>query len=72
MGHIIDGVKLIKDKKKRKDVYRKVIPEFQDMDCDTLYECRGKDKAFDEVLDEFEPPEEEGEPFVVEGSRDRR
>lgn len=37
----------------RRKLYEKLIPAFQDMDCDTLDECRGEDKAFAKVMDEL-------------------
>ena len=39
----------------RCDIYRELIPIFENYDCDTLDECAGADEAFDEVWSEMYP-----------------
>jgi len=34
--------------------YRRIIPRFQDMDCDTLYECLNLDDAFADAMEVLE------------------
>ena len=41
------------DDDSRENVYRAIIPCFEDMDCDTLMECLGEDKIFDFVYKEL-------------------
>lgn len=36
----------------RKNIYRKLIKEFEQEDCDTLGECFGEDSAYDVVYNE--------------------
>jgi hypothetical protein len=52
MAKIIKTLKpVIVDDKERTKVYRKLKNIFEnDGDCDTLYECKGLDPAFDKVL----------------------
>jgi hypothetical protein len=39
----------------RSQIYEAMIQTFEDYDCDTLDECLGKDKIFDEVYKELNP-----------------
>lgn len=57
MDSVIFALKPVKDAAVRRGVYAVLIPAFEDMDCDTLYECRGEDKAFDAALDNANPDE---------------
>jgi len=60
MDDVIDLMgKHVKDKRLREKLYRGLIEIFEDNDCDTLYECVGHDKVFDEVWDDLYPPEED-------------
>ena len=43
----------------RKSIYDDMIPAFEDVDCDTLDECLGKDKQFDLAYREYYPEEED-------------
>ena len=43
----------------RKTVYSVLIEKFEDYDCDTLMECLGVDRAFDEVYRSLYPDEDE-------------
>lgn len=45
----------ISDFEARCDIYREIIPIFEDYDCDTLHECLGNDEAFDQVWKEIYP-----------------
>jgi hypothetical protein len=45
--------KHVKDKSKRKAIYKEMIISFEDEDWDTQDECEGEDSAFDEALDEL-------------------
>lgn len=46
----------------RKEIYAGLIEIFEDTaDCDTLYECKGEDTAFDKVFNELYPEDEEEE-----------
>lgn len=50
------------DKEIRKNVYANLIEAFSEFDCDTLDECTGIDKAFDEAYYayyEIDPEEEQ-------------
>lgn len=49
----------VTDKGVRMDIYRELIPAFENNDCDTLYKCKGVDKAFDKVYDEIYPESDE-------------
>jgi hypothetical protein len=51
------------DEETRKLLYEKLIPIFEDEDCDTLQECLGEDKAFDQVYSSLYPQEEEEDFF---------
>lgn len=43
----------------RKEIYAGLIEIFENTaDCDTLYECKGEDDAFDEVLEEYYPEDD--------------
>ena len=61
MDCIIDSAKRhIKDKQCRIKFYEEIITTFEDADCDNLYECEGKDKAFDIALKNIVPDKKEG------------
>lgn len=54
----------IEDHPLREELYLKLIPLFEDYDCDTLYECVGEgDTAFDNVFKTLYPDDldEEGD-----------
>ncbi len=40
----------VPDEASRYEIYRILITEFEEMDCDTLDECRGDDPALDRAL----------------------
>lgn len=40
------------DDEQRQIIYTKLIETFTYFDCDTLFECMGKDEVFDKVLKE--------------------
>lgn len=43
----------------RKEIYAGLIEIFEDTaDCDTLYECKGEDEAFDKVFNELYPEDD--------------
>lgn len=50
MSSIIDAMVVVKDNDLRQKVYEKLIPIFEDHDCDVLEECCGEDPAYDEAL----------------------
>lgn len=50
MSDIINAMDAVDDKVVRRKVYELLILAFEEMDCDTLYECRSEDKAFDEAF----------------------
>ena len=52
-------MKRVKDKDVRYKIYKDLIPIFEDFDCDTLYECQGRDKMFDEVWQEMYPEDDD-------------
>ena len=43
------------DDETRQQLYQRLIPIFEDEDCDTLGECLGQDKAFDSVYKQLYP-----------------
>lgn len=45
----------------RYSLYVDLITIFDAEDCDTIYECRGSDKAFDKAYAELFPEEDEDE-----------
>ena len=47
----------IADTNARKALYKTMIKEFENHDCDTLCECLGEDPVFDKVYEELNPPE---------------
>ena len=49
------------DDETRHMLYEKLIPIFEDEDCDTLQECLGQDSAFDKVYYTLYPPDEDEE-----------
>jgi hypothetical protein len=56
MGNVIDIIRSnITSASVRTDIYIGLIREFEDMDCDTLRECMGNDRAFDEAMIELYP-----------------
>jgi NAD-dependent DNA ligase len=69
MDSVIDALKSVKDANIRKNVYAALIPAFEDMDCDTLYECRDRDDAFATAYDEIHP--EEFMSFCITGTLKR-
>lgn len=52
-------MKRVRDKDVRYRIYKDLIAIFEDFDCDTLYECQGRDKVFDEVWNELYPNDED-------------
>ena len=56
MREIIDVLNEVgvEDSQKR-TIYTKLIEAFQNEDCDTLDECLGEDKVFDEALRSADP-----------------
>lgn len=55
MSSVIFALSHVKDSAVRRGVYAVLIPAFEDMDCDTLDECRGEDAAFDAALNDANP-----------------
>lgn len=51
--------KHVPDDKVRRKIYKKMINAFEEMDCDTLMECKGIDPTFDYVFDKMYPPDPE-------------
>lgn len=51
------------DDETRKMLYEKLIPIFEDEDCDTLDECVGKDYMFDSVFHTLYPPDTDDDPL---------
>lgn len=47
------------DEDTRKLLYEKLIPIFEDEDCDTLQECLGEDSVFDKVYSSLYPQDED-------------
>jgi hypothetical protein len=47
------------DEETRISLYEKLIPIFEDEDCDTLQECLGEDSSFDKVYHTLYPPDQE-------------
>ena len=54
------------DDETRQQLYQRLIPIFEDEDCDTLGECLGQDKAFDSVYKQLYPDDndEDGLDFL--------
>jgi hypothetical protein len=51
MSKVIRAVQAeVPDDDARRRIYKPLIRAFEDDDCDTLYECKGKDPAFDKAL----------------------
>lgn len=48
----------VEDAEIRAEIYRDLIDVFENADCDTLDECVGDDKVFDEVWEELYPSDE--------------
>jgi hypothetical protein len=49
------------DDETRHMLYEKLIPIFEDEDCDTLQECLGQDSVYDKVYNSLYPPEDDSE-----------
>jgi hypothetical protein len=47
------------DEETRISLYEKLIPIFEDEDCDTLQECLGEDSSFDKVYYTLYPPDQD-------------
>jgi hypothetical protein len=47
------------DVETKKALYEKLIPIFEDEDCDTLQECLGEDSVFDQVYYALYPKDED-------------
>lgn len=45
----------VPQKETREEIYRAIIPAFEDHDWDTQNECEGEDPAFDSVIKELHP-----------------
>lgn len=57
----------------REEIYQVMIPLFEEQDCDTLYECVGADKAFDNVYTRLYPEtqlDEEDNPYYDDETGD--
>lgn len=57
MDDVIQGLKKKLPPDVRREVYKVLIPAFEDSDCDTLMECFDSDKAFVEAYCEVNPRE---------------
>ena len=42
-------------------LYEKLIPIFEDEDCDNLQECLGRDSVYDKVYNSLYPPDDDSE-----------
>jgi hypothetical protein len=49
------------DDETRHMLYEKLIPIFEDEDCDTLQECLGQDSVYDKVYNSLYPPDDDSE-----------
>lgn len=49
------------DDETRHMLYEKLIPIFEDEDCDTLQECLGQDSVYDKVYNSLYPQDEDNE-----------
>lgn len=59
MSDVIDVVEeVVPDHATRVRLYSGLILAFEDKDCDTLDECVGESKAFDQAYRHFYPDEE--------------
>ncbi len=56
---VMSAKKVFKDKEARYQFYLIMINEFEDMDCDTMDECKGIDKMYDRAYNELYPEDEE-------------
>ena len=56
---VMTAKKVFKDKEARYQFYLIMINEFEDMDCDTMDECKGIDKMYDKAYDHLYPECEE-------------
>lgn len=55
-------VDIVRDEDERAAIYRCMIEEFSNFDCDNLFECTGIDTVLDEILEEtYGSDTEEGE-----------
>ena len=56
---LVRNIKMdVVDSNIRKRLYRVIINEFSDHDCDTLDECKGVDPIYDDLYDEIFPADE--------------
>lgn len=55
LGDIIMSTKKVVPTKHRKELYKLFVNHFENYDCDTIHECCGIDKQFDEALKEMYP-----------------
>ena len=62
MSDIIRAIKPLKlAPKVREKLYKKLIPIFEEYDCDTLMECVNDDVAFDSAMRKLNPDDFEAE-----------
>lgn len=52
MSDIISDLAFIDDDELRKEVFKILINNFENYDCDSLYECEGEDPMFDAAFKE--------------------
>lgn len=55
LSDVILSTKKVVPAKHRKELYKLFIDHFESYDCDTINECCGIDKQFDEALKEMYP-----------------
>lgn len=56
MSEVISAIQPhMPDENARKEVYKALIPAFEDQDWDTQEECEGEDPAYDAALLELHP-----------------
>ena len=56
---VMTAKKVFKDKEARYQFYLIMINEFEEMDCDTMGECKGIDKMYDRAYNKLYPEYEE-------------
>ena len=56
---VMTAKKVFKDKEARYQFYLIMINEFEDMDCDTMDDCKGIDKMYDRAYNELYPEYDE-------------
>lgn len=66
---------IVADDEERAAIYKCMIEEFSNFDCDTLFECTGIDDVLDEILEETygsdsEEDEDEDEEEWPDGGRE--